>query len=258
MKAVTRILVLGCIAILLAACAHRTPQAEIRGVVSYRERIALPPGAVMTVALEDVSRMDVAATVLASTQVELNDAPPHAFTLPYDPAEIQDRMRYGLRVRIEVDGQLRFINDRHIDPFADDEALSIVLKATGNKRSLPAQKPDASLTETYWKLVTIQGRQVEMGAGGKELQMTLRAAGDRVTGFSGCNHFHGGYTVDGQALAFGPLASTAMACASGMEQEQAFQTALRSIERYVIQGDTLMLFGQGPDPLLQFEAVYLP
>ncbi|MBO6774757.1 MAG: YbaY family lipoprotein [Marinibacterium sp.] len=39
---------------------------QVTGSVTYRERIALPPGAVLKVSLLDVSQQDVAATVISS------------------------------------------------------------------------------------------------------------------------------------------------------------------------------------------------
>jgi len=86
--------------------------------VFYREKIALPPGAVLKVRLEDVSKMDVASVEIASRMVPLETAPPYSVDLSYDPTVIKEGMRYGIRARIEFDGKLLFINDTHIDPFA--------------------------------------------------------------------------------------------------------------------------------------------
>lgn len=44
-------------------------QAAVTGSVAYRERIALPPDAVLEVRLSDVLRQDVAAPVIAETTV---------------------------------------------------------------------------------------------------------------------------------------------------------------------------------------------
>ena len=51
---------------------------------------------------------------------------------------------------------------------------------------------------------------------------TLHLEDGTVTGFSGCNTFHGTYTTDGTSLTFGLLATTMMACeapASTVESE---------------------------------------
>jgi uncharacterized lipoprotein YbaY len=53
---------------LLAACSSQTPsnQASLDGEVFYLQRIALPPAATLSVALQDVSLMDAPAVTLAS------------------------------------------------------------------------------------------------------------------------------------------------------------------------------------------------
>lgn len=90
----------------------------ISGTVLYRERIALPPGAQVIVVLEDQSRMDVAATELTRYTHIVDGAPPYPFRLVIDPTMIDDRMTYGLRARIEYEGELMFTSTEHIDPFA--------------------------------------------------------------------------------------------------------------------------------------------
>jgi putative lipoprotein len=73
----------------------------VTGNASYRERVALLPGAVMRVTLEDVSMADAAATVIAETIIQPERQVPIPFTLPYDPARIDPSHRYAIRVRIE-------------------------------------------------------------------------------------------------------------------------------------------------------------
>jgi len=63
--------------------------------------------------------------------------------------------------------------------------ISIFLAGTswsGEKTDDPSNKPDANLTETYWKLLTMNGNSVTLGAGGKELQMVLKKS-TKVNGF---------------------------------------------------------------------------
>jgi putative lipoprotein len=83
----------------------------VAGSVTYLERIALPPQATVTVRLADVSLADAPAQVLAEQVIPANgQQPPFAFALFYDPAQIQPNHTYAVQARIEVDGQLRFIN----------------------------------------------------------------------------------------------------------------------------------------------------
>ncbi|PFG45901.1 putative lipoprotein [Vibrio sp. ES.051] len=86
----------------------------ITGTVAYRERIALPPNAVVTVSLEDVSLADAPAKVLAKQTFETQGKQvPFSFELNYDSNEIKPNHRYSVRARIEVDSKLRFISDTH-------------------------------------------------------------------------------------------------------------------------------------------------
>lgn len=104
-----------------ATLAHRT----LDGSVVYRERIAMPPGAVITVQLLDVSRQDVAADVLAEAVIERPGNVPVPFTLSYDPATIEPRHSYAVSARITVDGELWWITaDRHT-VLADDSPAHV-------------------------------------------------------------------------------------------------------------------------------------
>lgn len=99
----------------------------ITGEVWYRERIALPPGAVVTVTLEDQSRADAPATVITDyTYIVDERGPPYPFRLVYDPSAIDERMTYGLRARIEQDGELLFTSTEHIDPFVSEPVRIMV------------------------------------------------------------------------------------------------------------------------------------
>jgi uncharacterized lipoprotein YbaY len=83
--------------------------ATVTGTVTYLERIALPPDAIVTVRLLDISRQDVAATVLAEQVIATNGQQvPFTFTLTYDPAKIDLGGIYGVRAEISSGGQLLF------------------------------------------------------------------------------------------------------------------------------------------------------
>jgi len=105
----TRLIALG---ILLAACASAPgpgAAARVTGTVLYRERIALPPDAVVTVQLQDVSRQDVAATVLAEQVIRAEGRQvPFSFALEYDPAAIQANHRYVVRATIRSGDRLLY------------------------------------------------------------------------------------------------------------------------------------------------------
>ncbi len=87
--------------------------ATVTGTVSYLQRIALPPSAVIEVQLQDVSLADAPAKVIAEQTITLGERQvPVAFELNFDPAKIDAKHRYSVSARILVDGQLRFISDQ--------------------------------------------------------------------------------------------------------------------------------------------------
>ncbi|MBC3363377.1 YbaY family lipoprotein [Pseudomonas sp. SWRI154] len=98
---------------LLAACESLSPSApsatSLDGEVYYLQRIALPPTAILTVSLQDVSRADAPAVMLNEQQGLVKGQVPLPFKLSYDPAQVKPGHRYAVNARIEVDGQLMFI-----------------------------------------------------------------------------------------------------------------------------------------------------
>ncbi len=94
----------------------------ITGTVAYRERIALPPNAVVTVTLQDVSLADAPAKVIAKQTFETEGKQvPFAFELNYDSNDIQAKHTYSVRARIDVEDKLRFISDTRYAVITDAE-----------------------------------------------------------------------------------------------------------------------------------------
>lgn len=94
---------------------------SIMGTVSYRERIALPDKALVTITLQDVSLADAPAKVIAKQRFETNGMQvPLKFDLAFDNRKIDARHRYSVSARIEVDGKLRFITDTHYAVITDE------------------------------------------------------------------------------------------------------------------------------------------
>lgn len=84
----------------------------VSGTVTYRERIALPPQAIITVRLVDVSLADAPAEIIAEQVITAGgQQPPFSFELPYNPRTFDPTRTYAVQARIEADGELLFIND---------------------------------------------------------------------------------------------------------------------------------------------------
>lgn len=106
---------------------------SVTGSVFYRERIALPDTAVVSVTLEDISLADKAAEVIA-TDSFITDGKqvPFEFKLDYDASKIVPNHRYNVRAKIAVDGKLRFTTDTITPVITDqDKTQSVQLKMIG-------------------------------------------------------------------------------------------------------------------------------
>lgn len=73
----------------------------------------LYPGAVLTVELRDVSRMDAPAELIAKKTITLEQGTPPTVTLKFSPDAINPRNTYSIGARLEMDGKLIKINDTH-------------------------------------------------------------------------------------------------------------------------------------------------
>lgn len=237
----------------VAGLAGEGGMATLEGRVFYRERIALPPNAEISVQLEDVARADAPATVIATTRFGPEGGPPWDFTLAYDPLQRDARGRYVVRARIEVDGRLWFTNTDSIPAFDGDGTVQVLVRRVAGDRpaATTAARP---LVGTRWLLVEIDGQPAGSGADGRPADFQLDETG-QVAGYGGCNRFGGGVTVADEQLVFGPMRSTMMACAEGDSVERAYLSKLVGPVRYSINGAELVFYG-GDDsrPVLRFRA----
>lgn len=113
------------------------------------------------------------------------------------------------------------------------------------------------LRNTYWKLTRLDGASVVVAARQREPHLVLNAKEPRVAGSSGCNRVMGGFELDGDALRFGRLAGTMMACPEGMAQERTFLDALGQVAHWQVHGSHLEFFDAQRKLLARFEAVAL-
>ena len=221
----------------------RAEAAAITGTVAWRERIALPPGVVLEVALLDTARAGAPAERIAEARIPVAGQPPIAFTLPYDPARIGPRGRYSVEARLVRGGQVLFRGDR-ISPVLSQGAGHRVEIHLVRMGGAPAQ----GLAGSEWVVEDIAGRGV---VDRSRTSMAFAAEG-RVSGSGGCNRFTGGYAQDGASLRFGRMASTRMACVpAAMDQERRFFEALDSVAAWRIENGLLHLTGAGGATLIR-------
>lgn len=98
--------------------------AEVSGTVTYRERIAMPPNAVVTVTLSDTSRMDAPAEEMGRQVIDEPGNVPVPYSIPFDPASIVDNHSYSVRATIEVQDQLAWTTDTNYPVITRDSGLT--------------------------------------------------------------------------------------------------------------------------------------
>lgn len=101
--------------------------AVISGTVTYRERIALPPGARLEVKLLDVSLADAPARTLAATTVRPRGGVPIPYRLRVDRSRIRPGHSYALQAQIFVGGQLWFTTATRHGVFGDGPDMTDIM-----------------------------------------------------------------------------------------------------------------------------------
>ena len=86
---------------------------------------------------------------------------------------------------------------------------------------------------------------------GIKMQVEFQPDG-RITGSGGCNRFFGGYTVSGNHIKIGPLASTRKGCPDLLRAETALFARLQAASIFEQTDTTLTLFDEAGAKLAQF------
>ena len=229
-------------------------EGAIKGTATYRERIALPPDAVLEATLEDVSKADAPAEVIGRVRVENPGNPPIRFEIPYDTSRIDPRRSYTVRARILVGGKPFFHTDQH---------HAVLSRGKGNEVELLMRRAPAGdettvpLENTYWKLTHLGDAPVAADSQQTEPHLILNTGTQRAAGSGGCNRFSGGYELTGDRLKLDKLVSTMMACMEGMETEQAFMNALGQVTGWRLTGKQLELTDGGGKVVARFDGRHM-
>lgn len=237
--------VLGMLAVPFSSLAT---ERTVSGEVLYRERIALPPNAVLTIELVDVSLADAAAAIIGKQVIAPAGQVPIKFAIVFDSARIRPGMPYALHASIGVEGTVWFINDeRHqIDPLAE-ATQSMVLKMV-RRSETPA---DPSIFDLTWVVEAIEGTAV----GGNARPTFAVSAGGMVSGSGPCNRYFGTAEVHDGTIEIAEIGTTFMACATDlMEKEKTFLDALRRAAAFRIRDGILVLADDAGKDILRLSA----
>lgn len=133
-------------------------------------------------------------------------------------------------------------------------ALLALVAAACTTGATPEPKANLPLEGTAWQLASYIGPE------GTELPVpdgvaaTASFEGGTVSGNGGCNRYNGSYTLDGDKLTIGPVASTQMACEGPAGTlESLYFVALGQVASYAIDDVTLLLKNADGDAILTFE-----
>ena len=166
------------------------------------------------------------------------------------------------------DYELRIRTEDIADPPADASSIRYILEELVSKTPMSDEAgAGADLVIGEWRLSSFSGVVLaEAGFDPAPMLERLAARGRGVTivflddgkvgGYSGCNQYTGGYTIEGgHSLSFGPLAGTRKMCPPPlMELETLTLKTLAAVEGvYVRDSATLELFGADETLLATFE-----
>lgn len=220
----------------------------VRGSVAYRERVALPPDAVVEVWIVDASALVIAVPVLAETTVMPEGRQvPIPFELPFDSSRIEPDHDYTVKAVIRSEGRILFATDTDRLVITKGRPLQADLWLVRSTESPDAQ--GGGLLGTVWVLEDLQGSGVLA-----DVQATLEfPEAGKVAGSGSCNRIFGTVEIASNAMRFSPLGSTRMACPEAvMTQEGKYLKALQDGERFAIDGTTLSIYSRGTDRPLRF------
>jgi putative lipoprotein len=170
-----------CLAAAIAGFSGGKDADSVTGTIVYRERIALPPDAVVKVQIQDVSLQDVAAKVMGEQLIRNPGQVPIPYEVAYDAKEIQENHTYAVAARIEDGrGKLMFINTQSypvITRGAPTKDVEILVERVGGQPAPPLQAtikiddPVYGATMDISQPVTVRGT----GAGLPEGNVVVQA-----------------------------------------------------------------------------------
>ncbi|WDR05029.1 META domain-containing protein [Devosia rhodophyticola] len=237
------------------------PAQNMVGQITYRERIALPPGASLRMAIVDMAKPDLPEIVAATAAISPTGQVPLQFDFSVHSRLINAGGQFGLIAQIIADNQIWFASPRPVPlQFGTNPSLALTLSMAeaGTPTFFPiADSPSVSLAvsgqlfETKWQIMAIAGNPVTTQTG-----LTFSIAADyRSGGNAGCNQYFAQLVLTGDKMSVGPIAATRMACAPAvMVQEAALFAALSNVDSYKLTGPELVLFGADGSDLLHLRA----
>lgn len=130
-KPIILVLCLGLAALGCLSCSSKEPEksetqektlpiAWLEVSVTYSDGSFLPSEAILTLTLEDVSKVDAPSVLIGETTIGVEGAPPFPVSIGYDPKLVQEGRSYTLRAVIRHYDRLLYTSTQAMNPFEKD------------------------------------------------------------------------------------------------------------------------------------------
>ena len=228
---------------------------RFEGKLTYFERMALPPEVMVSAALTLDS-----GKIISSVLQQRKGSIPMPFRIHYLASRAEHVESAKLSAAILTREGALFSTPTAVEVKLSESPtvrLNRVSAPEGEALCPPSDtRPTAALTETYWKLATLDGKPVKAAEGQREAHMVLHEEG-KANGSDGCNGFFMGWEQKDGKLSFQLGGGTLMMCDDAtMKQAQSFMEALNAADGWVIDGEELSL-RKGGKVVATFRAVAL-
>lgn len=121
----------------------------------------------------------------------------------------------------------------------------------------PDNRVASEFSNTLWGLTHLDGVEQDHSYGRQEPYFLISQDSTRFSGTMGCNRIMGSLNTEGEAVQFGPVASTMMACPPELaEREAAFAETLEAARRFDLMDHHLKLLDDTGVERARFRALY--
>ncbi|PJX20431.1 hypothetical protein CAP48_18690 [Advenella sp. S44] len=261
--------------------------ASLQATAAYRERIAAPADAILEARLQQMQADGTPGQVVGHAALNPAGQTPFHFSIVYDDHAVKPGLPYRISVLLTAQGRTLFSGSAPItlDQTGDKPVRIMMTQGASQEAAAPAvssdahseaspdvstdasaaksptaestAKPDSPLRNTYWKLVSLNGKAIQTQSQQREAHIVFSAEGNRLSGNSGCNRMMGGFEENGEQLKLTQIGGTRMACPPGVVMETEFTQTLLTVARYQIRAEHLDLLNANGDIVAGFEAVAL-
>lgn len=227
---------------------------QIHGQVFYKQRMALPSQAILSVQLIDQSDPSGRQTTLVEAKTPIDGQIPIEFTLPIKTSELKENGSYVLFARIAVGDSLWFVNETPISVDKDRSAYLIRL-ATVEQPSMGMMRKNGIrgrewVADTIGNTPIISETRISLKIDGSAVTRTaaiqaplMTARHYNVNGTGGCNSYFSTAKLDEEqnSLRIEPLGMTYMLCSESVSRQEAhFADMMAKVRSYQLDDANLL------------------